>query len=66
MAIACFFLISHPEILARLKKDIWKVMPNKDIIPQAKLLEELPYMVNALPQKRLGPMDTNDLYRALY
>jgi cytochrome P450 len=48
MAAAVFFLVSNPSALARLREEIWKVMPDFNFIPPASVLEELPWLVRCV------------------
>jgi cytochrome P450 len=48
MAAALFFLIANPDALARLRQEIWEVMPDINVIPPAKVLEELPWLVRSI------------------
>jgi hypothetical protein len=45
LAAAVFFIVSNPFALARLREEIWEVMPDIDVIPPAKVLEVLPWLV---------------------
>lgn len=71
MAAAVFFLLENPSVLTELKKEIWSVMPDINIIPPAKILEELPLMVSRRCRKfvrgkrKLGVWLTPTRYREL-
>lgn len=45
LSITMYHLLANPDILERLQKEIMTVMPDAAVIPSAKAIEELPYMV---------------------
>lgn len=45
LSIAFFHIISNPRVLQRLQEEITAEMPNATILPSAKVLEELMYLV---------------------
>lgn len=48
LSILTFYILSNPEILERLQKELRSVMPDAESKPTWVELEKLPYMVGAL------------------
>ena len=59
MSSAFYHLLTNPSALAHLRVEIMDVMPNINVIPSAKSLEELPWLVRIptpfFPLKRFLP-----------
>lgn len=45
LSITMFYILSEPQVLRRLRDEIDIAMPDYSILPSAKSLEELPYLV---------------------
>lgn len=49
MAVAVFFLLANQSALAKLEDEVRAVMPDINVIPPVKVLEELPWLVSFSP-----------------
>ena len=57
-----YFILANPEILTRLKKELWEVMPNPRTCPPLHVLENLPYLSSLVKETlRIAPSVTSRL-----
>jgi cytochrome P450 len=53
LSITLYHILSNPDVLERLQREIMTVMPDAAVIPSPKAVEELPYLVFLSFQARL-------------